>query len=71
MWSSLVGAAGLVDRVRPLERATPEALRLLGLRFSFRSERARRELGWSPRPFAEVLAETIRGLHALEAAAAG
>ena len=67
LWAPVVAAAALVDRIRPLERATPETLRVLGLRFSFRSTLARNELGWSPRPFAEVLAETIRGLPAVEA----
>ena len=59
LWSLVVGGCALVDRLRPLELATPQALRLLGLHFRYDSGRARRELGWSPRPFAEILRETV------------
>ena len=59
LWRGVVGAASLVSRVRPLEEATPEALRLLGTHFRFSAARAREELGWRPRPFDEVLAETV------------
>ncbi len=58
LWRALVQGARLVDRVRPLEHATPAALGLLGEHLCFSSAKARR-LGWVPRPFAEVLAETI------------
>lgn len=57
-WSVLVAGAELVDRLRPMEHATPEALRLLGLHFRFRARAAREELGWSPRAFTAVLSET-------------
>lgn len=55
LWRALVGAARLLESVHASERATPEALALLGLHFRFRARRARAELGWSPRPIAEVL----------------
>lgn len=68
LWRALVGAAALADRLAPSERATPEALALLGLHFRFRARRARTELGWRPRPFAEILGETVMALRAEEGA---
>lgn len=59
LWRGVVGAVSLASLLRPLQEATPEALRLLGTHFRFRSARAREELGWRPRPFDEVLAETV------------
>lgn len=58
-WRALVALAGLAERVVPSERATPEALALLGLHFRFEARRARTELGWAPRPFQEVLAGVV------------
>jgi dihydroflavonol-4-reductase len=49
----------LVDAVAPFEIVTPDALELLGEHYRFDSSRARRELGWAPRPFAEVLRATV------------
>ncbi|TAJ07729.1 MAG: hypothetical protein EPO68_16030 [Planctomycetota bacterium] len=63
-WSAVCAGAALVDRVRPLELATPQALRLLGRHFCFDARRAREELGWSPRPFDAVLPEVLRELAA-------
>lgn len=62
LWRALVAALALADRVAPSERATPEALALLGLHFRFRAARARTELGWAPRPFAQVLGEIVAAL---------
>ena len=62
LWSLLIAAATGLDRLRPLEQATPQALAMLSLSFASRSERARSELGWSPRPFREVLDQTVRAL---------
>ena len=62
LWSALVGATALADRVVASERATPEALALLGLHFRFRARRAPAELGWSPRPFPEVLGSIVAEL---------
>lgn len=64
LWRTLVALVALADRIAPSVRATPEALALLGLHFRFRSRRARSELGWSPRPFAEVLGQIIAALGA-------
>jgi hypothetical protein len=61
-----VGAAAVLDRVVPSERATPEALALLGLHFRYRARRARAELGWTPRPFAQVLGEIVAAIRASE-----
>jgi len=62
LWRALVGVAALADRVVHSERATPEALALLGLHFRFRARRARADLGWAPRPFAHCLGEIIAAL---------
>jgi len=67
-WRLLVAAAALADRLVPSERATPEALSLLGMHFRFRAARARAELGWTPRPIAEVLREILAALAAKERA---
>ena len=48
-----------VNRLRPTELFTPQTLRLLGVHFRFHATRAREELGWSPRPFEDVLRETV------------
>jgi hypothetical protein len=68
VWSLIVAAASLADRIVPSERATPEALALLGLHFRFRAERARCELGWTPRPIAELLSQILSALAAGERA---
>lgn len=59
LWSAVRAGAGLVDRARPLELLTPQAVRMLGLHFVYDAGRARRELGWTPEPFERVLARTI------------
>lgn len=66
LWRLLALCAGLVERVVPLERATGQSLRLLAEEFRFSGDRARRELGWSPRPFGAVLAETVAWLRQVE-----
>jgi dihydroflavonol-4-reductase len=67
-WRLVVGGARLAERVVPSERATAEALALLGMHFRFRARRARSELGWTPRPFAEVLSEIVAALRAAQSA---
>ena len=59
MWRTIVATARLIDRVRPFEVASPEALKLLGEHYRFDSSRARNELGWKPRPFETVLNDTL------------
>jgi dihydroflavonol-4-reductase len=61
-WGLLVGAAALVDTVARSDRATPEALALLGLHFRFHARRARAELGWAPQDLRAVLAPVIAEL---------
>lgn len=58
-WRLMVRALALAERVVPSERATSEALALLGLHFRFRATRARAELGWAPQPFPELLRELL------------
>jgi dihydroflavonol-4-reductase len=64
LWSAVELASRPIDLVAPLDLFTPTALRMLGANFRFDSSRARRELGWSPRPFVEVLRATIAWLRA-------
>jgi dihydroflavonol-4-reductase len=62
LWPLAVLGARVVDRIRPLDLAPPQALSMLGVELRFTSAKARRELGWNPAPFETVLARTIRGL---------
>ena len=64
LWRAVVLGAIVVDMVAPQELFTPQALRMLGLRFACDGARARRELGWRPVPFEQVLRETVAGLRA-------
>jgi dihydroflavonol-4-reductase len=59
LWPLLVALARVVDRVRPLEIATPQGLAMIGSRLVFDARKAREELGWRPRPIEQVLRETI------------
>jgi len=64
LWPLVVAIARLIDRVRPLELATPQGLAMIGSQLLFDGRKAREELGWRPRPFEEVLRETIAVLRA-------
>ncbi|MED6334991.1 MAG: NAD-dependent epimerase/dehydratase family protein [Planctomycetota bacterium] len=55
VWVGLRGVVSLIDRIRPLERATPQAMRMTATCFFCDSSRAREELGWTPGPFEEVV----------------
>jgi dihydroflavonol-4-reductase len=61
-WRSVVATLELVDRWFLRGSSTPEALELLGYHFRFKARRAREELGWTPRPIDQVLAETLAWL---------
>jgi len=61
-WALLVLATRIVDLVKPLRIVTPTALRLLSVQLRFESHKARRDLGWEPAPFDQVLAETVAWL---------
>ena len=64
LWRTLVAGASALDALRPTDLLTPQTLRLLGVHFRFDATRARQELGWRPRPFEDVLRETIEFLRA-------
>ena len=61
-WPLLVLGARIVDRVRPMTLTPPQALVLLGKTMAFDSSKARRELAWNPRPFEQILHETVASL---------
>lgn len=61
-WRLVEALAVGLDRLHPLELATPQALAMVGLSFAARADRARDELGWRPRPFREVLDEAVGAL---------
>ena len=62
LWPAVVAVSRRLQRYRNLEQATPQALAMLGCRWRLSGERARRELGWQPAPFEDVLLETLRAL---------
>jgi dihydroflavonol-4-reductase len=62
LWPALVLGARAWDRVAPIDVAPPQGLVMLGRNLRFDAAKARRELGWSPRPFDEVLRGTIESL---------
>lgn len=59
-WSALRKGASLLDRSKPLERLTPQAMRMIEVPWRADAQRAREELGWQPRPFPEVLESALR-----------
>ena len=61
-WRLLTKLASLWDRVLPMKLTPPQALTMLGQDLRFDARKARTELLWSPRPFDEVLDETIAHL---------
>ena len=61
-WAALGAGARLVEVAQPLERLTPQSVRMLGAHFRIRADRAREELGWKPRAIREVLGETLDAL---------
>jgi dihydroflavonol-4-reductase len=66
LWRIALAGARIVDRVRPLELAPPQAMVLLGKKMWFDAGKARAELGWSPEPFRQVLERTLADLREQE-----
>jgi dihydroflavonol-4-reductase len=64
LWPTVLVAARIVDRIRPIEVAPPQGLRMLGLELRFDASKARTELGWRPAGFDRVLAETVAHVRA-------
>lgn len=62
--AAAIPIASAWDAFFPLDLAPPQALKMLGRELRLDGAKARRELGWAPRPFAQVLHETIEGLRA-------
>lgn len=62
LWSALVIVASVWDRFVPMTLATPQALRMLGVKLRFDASKARRELAFDPEPFEQVLRDTIAHL---------
>lgn len=58
----LVPLARVWDACFPIALATPQALVMLTCELRLSGDKARRELGWQPRPFETVLRETIAAL---------
>jgi dihydroflavonol-4-reductase len=63
-WHALTACARVWDRIAPMRFAPPQALTMLGIDLRFDASKAKRELGWNPRPFDEVIRETIEDLRA-------
>lgn len=68
-WSALRKGATLLDRSKPLDRLTPQAMRMIQVHWRADAQRAREELGWNPRPFPEVLADALRRMDLIDPAA--
>ncbi|HIG11270.1 MAG: NAD-dependent epimerase/dehydratase family protein [bacterium] len=62
IWPWVARGAALIDGLKPLERLTPQSLRMVAVHYRVASDLARAELDWRPRPIREVLRETLLGL---------
>ena len=63
-WRALTACAYVWDRIVPIRFTPPQALTMLGIDLRFDASKARRELGWSPSSFEEVIRETVEHLRA-------
>ncbi len=61
-WRGLGLAATSFELLKPLERLTPQSIRMVGAHFRAHAGLAREELDWKPRPIREVLGETLSEL---------
>ncbi len=59
LWSFAEAGSTLLDGLVKSEFFTPQTVRLARVRFNTSGERARRELGWRPKPFEVVIDEML------------
>jgi dihydroflavonol-4-reductase len=59
LWPLITAGARGIDRLWPLGLLAPDALELLGQHFAYDGGRARRELGFAPRPLPAILAAAL------------
>ncbi|MCA9002143.1 MAG: SDR family oxidoreductase, partial [Planctomycetes bacterium] len=59
LWRCLGAAVRALSIVHEPKFTTPQAMRMLGVEFNASGGRARRELGWDPKPFGQVLDWTL------------
>lgn len=64
LWELAIGGVRVWDRVFATDLVTPQTLRMLGVHYLLSGGRARRELGWGPTAFEDVLRATIDELRA-------
>lgn len=62
LWKVAEALSPIADRLAPSDFLTPQTIRLAAVRFRFDGSRARRELGWNPRPFREVVHAAVEDL---------
>ena len=62
LWGGVERGARLLDRVKGLERLTPQAMRMVSARSRFDARKAKEELGWRPAGFAEVVRGALEGM---------
>lgn len=62
LWRGAELALRAVDACVDLDFFTPQTMRMARARFAIRGDRARSELGWSPRPFTEVIDSALADL---------
>lgn len=60
IWNVAVLAVRVMDACFPMKYVTPQSLSMLGLHWNLDSQKARRELGWTPEPAADILRRALQ-----------